>query len=152
MKLMPHLQQNEKSKQSDMAKKKVWIHPEGERVPAAEYQHLSQKDMDYDGTTLGSKISNKDDLLDETCPAAKEAPSDERIPLTSDTFPQWLKQKKEQWHSERGKHRSYPVQHINALLPSSEYEVGARQDILLTKNALHEIKNVRLQFYWHSHW
>ena len=32
-----------------MAKKKVWIHPEGERVPAAEYQHLSQKDMDYDG-------------------------------------------------------------------------------------------------------
>ena len=56
-----------------------------------------------------------------------EATSDERISLASDTFPQWLKQKKEQWHSERKKRRLYSVQNINA-------------PILLTKNALHEIE------------
>ena len=64
---------------------------------------------------------------------------DGRISLASDTFPQWLKQKKEQWHSKRKKRRSCPVQNIEVMptLP------GGRQDvpipILLTKNALHEI-------------
>ena len=44
----------------------------------------------------------------------KPSSSDERIPLTSDTFPQWLKQKKEQWQSGRKKRRlSFVFQMFN---------------------------------------